>query len=118
MTKENLTTLDSLPSLPISLYPSSLQEEGPQVPQQETLQQIAARIIQKAWKRHVVGAAAVGTPTLAHVRMKVNRHKLNINSFSYTNCSTERSSSISVSLSAIATIRIHGRSSELSILER
>ncbi|XP_038581164.1 protein MFI isoform X1 [Micropterus salmoides] len=31
----------------------SLQEEGPQVPQQETLQQIAARIIQKAWKRHV-----------------------------------------------------------------
>ncbi|XP_074478469.1 protein MFI isoform X1 [Sebastes fasciatus] len=31
----------------------SLQEEGPQEPQQETLQQVAARIVQKAWKRYV-----------------------------------------------------------------
>nr|XP_033495188.1 uncharacterized protein C11orf65 homolog isoform X1 [Epinephelus lanceolatus] len=31
----------------------SLQEEGPQEPHQETLQQISARIIQKAWRRYV-----------------------------------------------------------------
>ncbi|XP_044033263.1 protein MFI [Siniperca chuatsi] len=31
----------------------SLQEEGPQEPQQETLQQTAVRIIQMAWRRHV-----------------------------------------------------------------
>ncbi|XP_075968648.1 protein MFI-like [Anarhichas minor] len=31
----------------------SLQEEGPQEPQQETLRQTAATIIQKTWRRHV-----------------------------------------------------------------
>ncbi len=47
-----------------TLLISSLQEEGPQEPQQEALQQIAATIIQKAWRRYVVGAAAVGTHAL------------------------------------------------------
>lgn len=62
----------------ISLHACSLQEEGPQEPQQETLQQIAARIIQKAWKQYVVGAAAVGTHARVHAQIKVNRHKLRL----------------------------------------
>uniref|UniRef100_A0A8C9ZX63 Uncharacterized protein n=1 Tax=Sander lucioperca TaxID=283035 RepID=A0A8C9ZX63_SANLU len=40
---------------------------GPQEPLQEKLQQIAARIIQKAWRGYVVGAAAVGTHTLLYI---------------------------------------------------
>lgn len=55
----------------------SLQEEGPQEPQQETLQQVAARIVQKAWKRYVVGADAV-VGTVVHGQIKVNMHKLKL----------------------------------------
>uniref|UniRef100_A0A3B5BEE4 Uncharacterized protein n=1 Tax=Stegastes partitus TaxID=144197 RepID=A0A3B5BEE4_9TELE len=37
----------------ISLYTSSLEQEEPQEPQQETPQLVAARIIQRAWRRYL-----------------------------------------------------------------
>lgn len=84
----HLAASDCLPSLLLILfsllfskYASSLQEECPQEPHPETLQQIAARIIQKAWRRYVVGQvlpAAVGTHTLVHTQIKVNRHELKL----------------------------------------
>jgi len=50
---------------------SSLQEEEAQEPQLDILQQVAVRIIQRAWRRHVVGAgAAVGAQT-PYMQIKV-----------------------------------------------